>query len=80
MFHAGLDANKLDGSNLSRITVFMGSHIFGTDKFPRLFQYFLSIFQYFYVYLMNLTHTKKLYKNKKWLKFPNFSSILDKIP
>ena len=63
-----------------------------TDKFPGLFQYFFSIFQYLSVFLMNLTNTKIYLTNtlqlkmknriitKKWLKFPDFSSILDKIP
>ena len=73
--------------------MYHGSHIFGLTNFPdfsSILSPFSSIFSVFY--LMNLTNIKiyltsifqlksqRNNKNKKWLKFPHFSSISGKFP
>ena len=65
-----------------------GSHIFGLKNFPDISSIF-PIFQYFSVFYLNYKKYKNLFnkytsikhqrKNKYWLKFLHFSSILCKI-
>ena len=61
---------------------------FLTDKFPWIFHYFFNFPLFFsilfkefnkYKNLTNILQLKNLRKHKNWLKFPHFSSILDKI-
>ena len=61
--------------------IFHGTHIFGLTNFPDSSSIF-SISTIFFIVVFNkfnkYTSIKKTEKN--WLKFPNFSSILGKIP